>query len=56
MEQQNQFLIQRLSQMETENNRLSQQVAKLSAEVMFEQQRGSEEPVLSDAAPFHHLS
>ncbi|CAG7986878.1 unnamed protein product [Penicillium nalgiovense] len=33
MEQQNQFLIQRLSQMETENNRLSQQVAKLSAEV-----------------------
>ncbi|KAI1836942.1 transcriptional regulator family: bZIP [Penicillium roqueforti] len=33
MEQQNQFLIQRLSQMESENNRLSQQVAKLSAEV-----------------------
>jgi transcriptional activator HAC1 len=33
MEQQNQFLIQRLSQMETENNRLSQQVAQLSAEV-----------------------
>ncbi|KAG0158716.1 hypothetical protein PDIDSM_6235 [Penicillium digitatum] len=33
MEQQNQFLIQRLSQMETENNRLSPQVAKLSAEV-----------------------
>lgn len=33
MEQHNQFLIQRLSQMETENNRLSQQVAQLSAEV-----------------------
>ncbi|KAJ5345601.1 hypothetical protein N7452_003605 [Penicillium brevicompactum] len=33
MEQQNQFLIQRLSQMETENNRLNQQVAQLSAEV-----------------------
>jgi transcriptional activator HAC1 len=33
MEQQNQFLLQRLSQMETENNRLSQQVAQLSAEV-----------------------
>jgi transcriptional activator HAC1 len=33
MEQQNQFLIQRLSQMEAENNRLSQQVAQLSAEV-----------------------
>ncbi|KAJ6018422.1 hypothetical protein N7499_002843 [Penicillium canescens] len=33
MEQQNQFLIQRLSQMETENNRLSQKVAQLSAEV-----------------------
>jgi transcriptional activator HAC1 len=33
MEQQNQFLLQRLTQMEVENNRLSQQVAKLSAEV-----------------------
>lgn len=33
MEQQNQFLLQRLSQMEAENNRLSQQVAQLSAEV-----------------------
>jgi transcriptional activator HAC1 len=33
MEQQNQFLIQRLSQMESENSRLSQQVAQLSAEV-----------------------
>ncbi|KAJ5930784.1 hypothetical protein N7466_006277 [Penicillium verhagenii] len=33
MEQQNQFLLQRLTQMEVENNRLSQQVAQLSAEV-----------------------
>ncbi|KAL3470898.1 hypothetical protein BJX99DRAFT_238596 [Aspergillus californicus] len=33
IEQQNQFLAQRLSQMEAENNRLSQQVAQLSAEV-----------------------
>ncbi len=33
MEQQNQYLLQRLSQMEAENNRLSQQVAQLSAEV-----------------------
>ncbi|KAJ5692034.1 hypothetical protein N7462_001457 [Penicillium macrosclerotiorum] len=33
MEQQNQFLLQRLQQMEAENNRLSQQVAQLSAEV-----------------------
>ncbi|KAJ6115163.1 hypothetical protein N7486_000941 [Penicillium sp. IBT 16267x] len=33
MEQQNQFLLQRLTQMEAENNRLSQQVAQLSAEV-----------------------
>ncbi|CAK36867.1 uncharacterized protein An01g00160 [Aspergillus niger] len=33
MEQQNQFLLQRLSQMEAENNRLNQQVAQLSAEV-----------------------
>ncbi|EAW12113.1 transcription factor HAC1 [Aspergillus clavatus NRRL 1] len=33
MEQQNQFLLQRLSQMEAENNRLSQQVAQLTAEV-----------------------
>ncbi|KAL4959197.1 transcription factor HAC1 [Aspergillus stella-maris] len=33
MEQQNQFLLQRLSQMEAENNRLSQQVAQLSAEI-----------------------
>ncbi|KAF9892575.1 hypothetical protein FE257_000977 [Aspergillus nanangensis] len=33
MEQQNQFLLQRLSQMEAENNRLNQQVAQLAAEV-----------------------
>lgn len=33
MEQQNQFLLQRLSQMETENNRLNRQVAQLSAEI-----------------------
>ncbi|KAE8148598.1 hypothetical protein BDV25DRAFT_157932 [Aspergillus avenaceus] len=33
MEQQNQFLLQRLSQMEVENNRLSQQLAQLAAEV-----------------------
>ncbi|KAJ5886270.1 uncharacterized protein N7473_008944 [Penicillium subrubescens] len=33
MEQQNQFLLQRLQQMEAENTRLSQQVAQLSAEV-----------------------
>lgn len=33
MEQQNQFLLSRLTQMETENNRLNQQVAQLSAEV-----------------------
>ncbi|GMF81047.1 unnamed protein product [Aspergillus oryzae] len=33
MEQQNQFLLQRLSQMEAENNRLSQQLAQLAAEV-----------------------
>ncbi|KAA8649250.1 transcription factor HAC1 [Aspergillus tanneri] len=33
MEQQNQFLMQRLSQMEAENNLLSQQVAQLAAEV-----------------------
>ncbi|RAL16614.1 transcription factor HAC1 [Aspergillus homomorphus CBS 101889] len=33
MEQQNQFLLQRLTQMEAENNRLNQQVAQLSAEV-----------------------
>ncbi|KAJ5594579.1 uncharacterized protein N7459_000787 [Penicillium hispanicum] len=33
MAQQNQFLLQRLTQMEAENNRLSQQVAQLSAEV-----------------------
>ncbi|KAJ5219753.1 hypothetical protein N7468_008957 [Penicillium chermesinum] len=33
MEEQNQFLLQRLTQMEMENNRLSQQVAQLSAEV-----------------------
>lgn len=33
MEQQNQFLLSRLSQMEAENNRLNQQVARLSAEV-----------------------
>lgn len=33
IEQQNQFLLQRLTQMEAENNRLSQQVAQLSAEV-----------------------
>ncbi|KAG2011046.1 hypothetical protein GB937_007362 [Aspergillus fischeri] len=33
MEQQNQFLLQRLSQMEAENNRLSQQLAQLTAEV-----------------------
>ena len=33
MEQQNQFLLQRLTQMEVENGRLSQQVAQLSAEV-----------------------
>lgn len=33
MEQQNQFLMQRLSQMEAENNRLNQQVAQLAAEV-----------------------
>ncbi|KAF7593032.1 hypothetical protein BBP40_012120 [Aspergillus hancockii] len=33
MEQQNQFLLQRLSQMEAENNRLSQQLSQLAAEV-----------------------
>lgn len=33
MEQQNQFLIQRLVKMEAENNRLNRQVAQLSAEV-----------------------
>jgi transcriptional activator HAC1 len=33
MEQQNQFLLQRLSQMESENNRLNRQVAQLSAEI-----------------------
>ncbi|KAL4801758.1 bZIP transcription factor HacA [Aspergillus unguis] len=33
MEQQNQFLLKRLTQMEAENTRLSQQVAQLSAEV-----------------------
>ncbi|KAJ5116525.1 hypothetical protein N7456_000873 [Penicillium angulare] len=33
MEQQNQFLLSRLTQMEVENNRLSKQVAQLSAEV-----------------------
>lgn len=33
MEEQNQFLLQRLTQMEVENNRLSQQVAQLSAKV-----------------------
>lgn len=33
MEQQNQFLLQRLTQMEAENNRLNRQVAQLSAEV-----------------------
>ncbi|KKK21009.1 hypothetical protein P175DRAFT_0498876 [Aspergillus ochraceoroseus IBT 24754] len=33
VEQQNQFLLQRLSQMEAENNRLNQQVAQLSAEI-----------------------
>lgn len=33
MEQQNQFLLQRLTQMEAENTRLSKQVAQLSAEV-----------------------
>lgn len=33
MEQQNQFLLQRLTQMESENNRLNRQVAQLSAEI-----------------------
>ncbi|PLB36034.1 transcription factor HAC1 [Aspergillus candidus] len=33
MEQQNQFLLQRLNQIEAENNRLNKQVAQLSAEV-----------------------
>ncbi|QGA21447.1 hypothetical protein EYB26_009158 [Talaromyces marneffei] len=33
MEQQNQFLLQRLAQMEAENNRLNLQVAQLSAEI-----------------------
>ncbi|OQE21681.1 hypothetical protein PENSTE_c011G06073 [Penicillium steckii] len=33
MEEQNQFLLQRLTQMEVENSRLSQQVAQLSAQV-----------------------
>lgn len=46
MEQQNQFLIQRLSQMEAENNRLSQQVAQLSAEV-----RGSRHSTPRAASP-----
>lgn len=46
MEQQNQFLIQRLSQMEVENNRLSQQVAQLSAEV-----RGSRSTTPKAASP-----
>jgi transcriptional activator HAC1 len=46
MEQQNQFLIQRLSQMEAENNRLSQQVAQLSAEV-----RGSRSSTPKQGSP-----
>lgn len=46
MEQQNQFLIQRLAQMEAENNRLSQQVAQLSAEV-----RGSRHSTPRAASP-----
>lgn len=33
MEQQNAFLLQRLAQMEAENNRLNRQVAQLSAEI-----------------------
>jgi transcriptional activator HAC1 len=33
IEQQNEFLLRRLAQMEAENNRLSQQVAQLSAEI-----------------------
>ncbi|EZF75578.1 hypothetical protein H105_02773 [Trichophyton soudanense CBS 452.61] len=33
IEQQNEFLLRRLSQMEAENNRLSQQVAKLASEI-----------------------
>ncbi|OXV05885.1 hypothetical protein Egran_06346 [Elaphomyces granulatus] len=33
VEQQNQFLLQRLTQMEAENNRLNRQVAQLSAEI-----------------------
>ncbi|KAJ5885350.1 hypothetical protein N7495_009860 [Penicillium taxi] len=46
MEQQNQFLLQRLTQMEAENNRLSQQVAQLSAEV-----RGSRSSTPKAATP-----
>ncbi|KAL5335676.1 hypothetical protein BJX70DRAFT_374468 [Aspergillus crustosus] len=46
MEQQNQFLIQRLAQMEVENNRLSQQVAQLSAEV-----RGSRHSTPRSSSP-----
>ncbi|KAJ5772012.1 hypothetical protein N7520_002541 [Penicillium odoratum] len=46
MEQQNQFLLQRLTQMEAENNRLSQQVAQLSAEV-----RGSRSTTPKAASP-----
>ncbi|GFF50100.1 isoform U of transcriptional activator hacA [Aspergillus udagawae] len=46
MEQQNQFLLQRLSQMEAENNRLSQQLAQLTAEV-----RGSRTSTPKPASP-----
>ncbi|BDD63839.1 hypothetical protein MAP00_008696 [Monascus purpureus] len=44
IEQQNQFLLQRLAQMEAENNRLSQQVARLSAEI-----HGSSSSQVSDS-------
>ncbi|EAU36136.1 hypothetical protein ATEG_02862 [Aspergillus terreus NIH2624] len=49
MEQQNQFLLQRLSQMEAENNRLNQQVAQLAAEVRSS--RGTTPKAGSPASP-----
>lgn len=48
IEQQNQFLLQCLAQMEAENNRLSQQVARLSAEIHgSSSSRVSDSPMLT---------
>jgi len=47
VEQQNQFLLQRLTQMEAENNRLNRQVAQLSAEIRGS--RGSSPKSVSSA-------